>query len=158
MGEDVRLVKMKNVNDVGVASGSRKTMSSSSSQRAPAAMIVFFGAPLPNRRGQLRFHSVPAVGIAHLRLVQNFEEHSVRIPRRIALRHLRQKSAKRSTNSSSFAKRALKSESGCMSSLNRETRIENHFDRGVEIAEIFVAAARATAASMMGCGFTLSRT
>ena len=77
---------MKDVDDIGIGQALEKEQ---------VVFVVPTGArrddgmgrrASPDCRGQLGFHSVPAIGIVHFRLVQDFEEYAVCVPGSITAR------------------------------------------------------------------------
>src|SRR3984885_15653188 len=87
MREDVRLIKMKYVDDVVIRQRLEKDQVVIVVPARAGGDDGIGRGSSPNGGGQLRLHSIPAVSVAHLGLVQDFEEHAVGIPGSIVLGH-----------------------------------------------------------------------
>src|ERR1700680_172601 len=87
MRKDMRLVEMEYVDDGGIGERLEKNQIVIIVPARAGGDDAVCGRASPNGRGELGLHSVPAVGVAHLRLVENFEEDAIRVPRSITLRH-----------------------------------------------------------------------
>ena len=140
MSENMRLVKVENINDVGVGERLEEDQIIVVVPARPRGNDGVRRSRSPDRRGQLRFHAVPAIPILHLGLVQDFEEYPFRIPRHIMLRHHAPEVGE-AGDEVVFLQARLEIGIGVHIELDRQAGIENHLHRRVEIPEIFRRAA-----------------
>src|ERR1700735_1763754 len=87
MRENMRRIKMKAVNHIRIAQWFEKNQLIVIGPARPARDHRVPRSAFANGRSQFRLHSIPAVSIGKLRLVQNFTETSLRIPRKIMPSH-----------------------------------------------------------------------
>ena len=79
MSENVRLVKVKDVDHVGIAQRLEKEQVVVVIPTCARSKNSICWCCLPDRRRQLGPHTVPTVRVVHLRLVEDFEEHALRV-------------------------------------------------------------------------------
>ena len=136
MREKMRLVEMKVVDHVRIAHWLKENSSSSFDQRAPAAMMVFCGAPSRIANRQLCLHSIPAIAIGKLGLVQNFKENSLRIPGGIMLRQRSPEIRQLLHNAVIFCETRFEVALRMQIDDHSQLLIQNHLHSPIQISEV----------------------
>ena len=142
MREDVGLVEMEDVDHVRI--GQRfeedKILVVIPSCSGRDDRVPWCGSA--DRGGQLRFHSIPPVSIFEFRLVEDFEEDALRIPRRVMLRHHAPEVGVTLDKFVLLSQPLFEVRVGMHINLHGEAGIHNHLHGIVEIAEVFRRAVR----------------
>src|ERR1700722_3966760 len=140
MRKNMRLVKMKNVDHIWIAKRLEENHVVVIVPARSGGDDRVRGRSLADRRGYLRLHSIPAVGVTHFRLVQNLKEHAILIPRRIVPRHGAPEIGE-ALDKVVFLEARFEIGVRMHVELYGKARVEDHFYSRIERAEIFGSAA-----------------
>ena len=136
MREDVRLVEVKCVDDVGVAQGLEKNqVVVIGPVRAGGDDGVLRGA-FADRGGELGLDAVPAIAVATLRLIEDFEEDAVGIEIRVVGGQRAPEIDEALDGVIVAGKLLFEIIIRVDRQLHRQALIEDHLHRGVEVREI----------------------
>src|SRR3954454_3186764 len=80
MGEDMRIVKVEDVHDIGITKGLEKDHVVIVVPISPGGKDGVRGRSLADCGGQLGLNAIPAIRVPHLGLIQDFKEDALWIP------------------------------------------------------------------------------
>jgi len=137
MGKDVRLVEMEVVNDIGIKQWLEKNEFIIIRPTCPGRDDRVLWRALTRGSDQLRLHSVPAIAVGKLGLVQDLQEYALLVPGRIVPGQRAPEIGELVHQSVFFSQPRLEVTLRMHINHHSEPLIQNHLHRGVEVAKIF---------------------